>query len=153
MESKYVFGIVIGVVVLLILGGLLINRGVSPAGEESNVAIGDNGGTGQEDTFLGNTQFLDITGRGFSVERVQIFQGDRIIWRNFDNSPHWIASNYHPKHDLYPETGGCVGSSFDSCGAILPGENWTFVFDKVGTWGYHDDYNLQNTGSVVVKIK
>lgn len=103
------------------------------------------------ENFSGKTNYIDITSTGLSTQRIEIVKGDKIIWRNKDTSVHWIASNLHPNHLGYPEIGGCIGSKFDSCGAIIPGEEWSFVFEKVGTWGYHDDYNPVNSGTIVVR--
>lgn len=151
MEAKYTIAIVLGVVIILIVGGFLIKGSFTSKGDE--VGVVKPGTTASQDDFKGATQYVDITATGLSASRVEIYKGDRVVWRNKDTENHWIASNLHPTHVLYPESGGCVGSKFDSCGDILPGESWAFIFNAEGTWGYHDDRNLQNAGEVVVKTK
>ena len=152
MKKTTIIGIVIGVVVLLILGRYLINKSFGEKSSELGIA----GGSSEDavpDDFKGDTQYVDITAGGLSANRFEIFVGDRVTWRNKDVNPHWIVSNPHSSHDWYPESGGCRASKFDSCGAINAGENWSFIFTKSGTWGYHDDYNLKNAGEIVVKVK
>lgn len=159
MKKSAIIGIVAAVVVILIVGGFLINNTFKKNAEDVNIGGGssndgtEDGTAAQEDNFQGNTQYIDITSTGLAAARYEIFKGDRVVWRNKDTNPHWIASNLHPGHALYPESGGCKGSKFDSCGPIKPGESWSFIFTKEGTWGYHDDYNLKNAGEIVVKVK
>jgi plastocyanin len=65
----------------------------------------------------------------------------------------WIASDPHPTHQGYsgttrdqhcPDTSG---TAFDECAA---GTTYTFVFEKVGSWGYHNHANISSRGTVVV---
>ncbi len=67
---------------------------------------------------------------GFFPEEITIRKGETVTFRTTRNEPFWPASNSHPVHDLYPE--------FDPKRALRPGETWSFTFDKVGEWGYHD---------------
>ncbi len=95
---------------------------------------------------------IRITDSDFQPDTVTITQGTTVTWVNNDTKPHWVASNPHPTHDAYPEKGGCVGSRFDSCGSIAPGENFSFTFDYKGSWNYHD--HLRPTffkGTIVVQ--
>ena len=54
----------------------------------------------------------------------------------------WIASDPHPVHTAYP--------GFDSHTDIGAGESFSFTFDKVGSWGYHNHLNSTVRGTVVV---
>src|SRR5690606_35921340 len=51
-------------------------------------------------------------------------------------------SSLHPTHEIYPE--------FDSKERVVPPENWEFVFDKAGSWKYHDHINSHATGIIIV---
>ena len=51
---------------------------------------------------------------------------------------HWPASNFHPTHTLYPEEGGCLGSTLDVCKGLKKGEEFSFKFEKEGVWSMHD---------------
>ena len=94
---------------------------------------------------------VEITSSGFSPNPVEINGGDTIVFLNKDSSDHWVASAIHPTHTSYPESGGCIGRKFDSCRRLAAGENFTFTFNQVGSWNYHDHLNPSLTGTVVVK--
>ncbi|MBI2133437.1 cupredoxin domain-containing protein [Candidatus Woesearchaeota archaeon] len=93
---------------------------------------------------------VKITASGFDPATITINSGESVTWTNSDTKPHWVASAAHPTHDEYPERGGCIGSKFDSCGSIGPGESFTFGFSRKGSWKYHDHLNPGLTGTVVV---
>ena len=68
----------------------------------------------------------------------------------------WVASDPHPTHQGYsgttvdkhcPDT---TGTAFDECTAVPQGGVYTFVFKKVGSWGYHNHANHDAKGTVVV---
>ena len=63
----------------------------------------------------------------------------------------WPASAMHPSHKEYPTTGGCLGSAFDACKGVKPGESWPFKFDIAGNWKYHDHLNPKNFGAIIVQ--
>lgn len=106
--------------------------------------------TSEDDT---KTVIVSYTDQGFSPKSIAINEGDTVTWVNESSRGMWVASDIHPTHNEYPEESAsdCSGSSFDACGAFSPGENWSFTFNEVGEWGYHDDLNLSRTGIVVVK--
>ncbi|MBI2547070.1 MAG: hypothetical protein HYW23_01340 [Candidatus Aenigmarchaeota archaeon] len=94
---------------------------------------------------------IDITSSGFSPSTLTIKSGDMVTFTNRDTAPHWPASNNHPTHNLYPEKGGCVGSKFDACQNIAPGNKFEFTFTYVGNWCYHDHLNPSLTGCINVQ--
>lgn len=96
---------------------------------------------------------VEITSEGFSPSEVIIKAGETVTWMNKDSVAHWVASASHPDHKLYPETGGCIGSTFDACKGIEPGESWSFTFNQKGSWGYHDHINFKAPffGKVIVE--
>ena len=59
-----------------------------------------------------------------------IQKGTKVIFKNEDEVERWPASNIHPTHGIYPE--------FDPKQPVKPGEEWSFVFNQVGRWKYHD---------------
>lgn len=87
---------------------------------------------------------------GFSPSTVTIAKGQTVIFQDASSTSMRVASDPHPTHNGYPTTGGCVGSTFDSCMNILPGASWSFEFDYVGSWGYHNHLNPNQKGTVVV---
>lgn len=94
---------------------------------------------------------VSFDGFQFNPDPIRIKKGTTVIWKNDSKVGVWPASDPHPLHTDYPTTGGCVGSTFDSCAEIAPGGTWSFVFDEVGTWGYHDHVKVNALGTVVVE--
>ncbi|MDQ3065134.1 MAG: hypothetical protein M3Q36_02585 [bacterium] len=52
------------------------------------------------------------------------------------------ASDEHPSHKIYSE--------FDSNGDVAPGGSYSFTFNKIGEWGYHDHDRAGCTGVITV---
>lgn len=99
----------------------------------------------------GQENIVEITAAGFSPNTLTIKQGDKVTFVNRDTAKHWPASDIHPTHTLYPETGGCIGSKFDACKGLAQGESYSFVFNIKGNWGYHDHLNPGLKGTIVVQ--
>src|SRR3989344_1378927 len=93
----------------------------------------------------------------FQPSRIEIEQGETVVFINDDASPHWVASNVHPTHTLYPNSDirSCgtedEAQIFDSCRGLEKDEEYRFTFTKVGAWGFHDHLNPTMTGSIVVR--
>lgn len=66
----------------------------------------------------------------FEPNILTVKKNTKIIFKNEDTVDRWPASDLHPTHGIYPE--------FDPLQPVQPGTEWSFVFDKVGTWKYHD---------------
>ena len=94
---------------------------------------------------------VEITASGFSPATLTVHQGDTVMFVNKDSSTHWPASAVHPTHNVYPESGGCIGSKFDACKRLAEGESFSFTFNEKGSWKYHDHLNPRNTGTIVVE--
>lgn len=96
----------------------------------------------QNSQVLSGSVEIKMIANGFEPNSVTIKQGTKVSFVNTDSNPHWPASVPHPTHTDYP--------GFDPLQAVSPGENWTFSFDKVGTWGYHDHLNPSTHGTIIV---
>ena len=106
-----------------------------------------NGGTLQE----AKTFEVVYNGTAYSPQTLTIKVGDTVKFVNRSATDMWPASAMHPTHKAYPTTGGCIGSTFDACKDLKPGESWSFKFDIGGSWKYHDHLNPATFGTVVVK--
>ncbi len=103
---------------------------------------GSTGSTGS--TSTAKTYEISYTNTCFDPANRTIKLGDTIKF--IDNSKTrsmWPASNNHPSHLLYPE--------FDPKKSIAPGGSWSFTFNKVGAWGYHDHLKSNCTGIITVQ--
>lgn len=85
---------------------------------------------------------INMTSTGFSPAQVIVKKGTVVVFINKDTKSHWPASAPHPTHTDYP--------AFDPKRGIAPGETWSFTFDQVGSWGFHDHLFPSQTGKVNV---
>jgi plastocyanin len=86
---------------------------------------------------------ISMTDTGFEPATVTVAPGTKVTFMNNGQAAHWPASGPHPTHTNLP--------GFDAKKGLATGESYSFTFDKVGTWGFHDHLNPQLFGSVVVK--
>ncbi len=96
------------------------------------------------------TYTVSVTDEGFSPRELTIKKGDKVVWVNKTERGVWPASAIHPTHEVYPEKGGCIASAFDACRGLKNGESWSFIFNFIGSWKYHDHLNPSMTGVVEV---
>lgn len=80
-------------------------------------------------------QVVTITDKGFQPGTVTVKPGTRVVWTNTGQVGHDVT----------------LGISGPSSGQIDPGKAASHVFDKKGTYDYHDSSNPALTGRVVVK--
>lgn len=97
-----------------------------------------------------NTHAVIISDTGFTPRSLTIRKGDTVIWKNESSDASWPASAIHPTHKSYPTTGGCLGSTFDACRGLAPGESWSFTFNEIGDWSFHDHVNPAWNGKIIV---
>ena len=86
---------------------------------------------------------VTITDAGFSPSTITVKPGTTVTFVNDGQGPHWPASNPHPTHTDLP--------GFDAKHALATGETYSFVFQKIGQWGYHDHLNPSTMGVVIVQ--
>ncbi len=83
---------------------------------------------------------VEITETGFSPGVIKIKKGERIVWVNKDSKLHQVAADPHPTSESLP--------SLKSDEPLLQDEVYSAVFEKSGTFTYHDyldPLNLQGT--------
>lgn len=91
------------------------------------------------------------TDKGFSPTTLTVKNGASVVFQNNSQGSMWVASAFHPTHTAYPTTGGCIGSTFDSCAGITGSNSWTFQFDNIGSWKYHNHLNPGKFGTIIVE--
>ncbi len=92
--------------------------------------------------FVDQQSTITITEEGFSPKVKTVKHLSKIRFINSSSTGHWIASDSHPTHEMYPD--------FDSKKAIMPGEEWEIEIKRGGEISYHDHINPQFTG--VIKV-
>ncbi len=77
----------------------------------------------------------------YSSTDITVKQGQAVKFVNESNEDYWPASNIHPDHTIYPE--------FDPRRPVHPGESWSFKFDKIGSWRFHDHLHYPDITGVI----
>jgi len=102
-------------------------------------------------TSVTKESVITYTDDGYSPSDLEIKAGETVVFKNESSQSMWPASAMHPTHKDYPTTGGCLGSAFDVCMGVQPGDSWSFKFDIAGNWKYHDHLSPKNFGAIIVK--
>lgn len=85
---------------------------------------------------------VTITASGFEPKTVTVRAGTKIIWTNKSGGNSNISSAIHTTHLIYPAL---------NLGDIVNGASVSLVFDKEGTYKYHNHLNATQTGTVIVE--
>lgn len=100
---------------------------------------------------------ITLTDNGYVPAALTIKKGETVVFKNASSATSWPASAMHPSHVVYSGTSlsehcpDTANTSFDACKGYLPGQSWSFTFDKVGTWKYHNHLNARQYGSITVE--
>lgn len=78
----------------------------------------------------------------FVPQKTTIKKGGKVTWINKDSKFTWPASAMHPTHSVYP--------GFDALRPLKINESYSFTFDEIGSWKYHDHLNPSQTGTIEV---
>ena len=115
---------------------------------------------GQKRNFMVSREGLILyLETGFSPNFLTIKKGTKVTFMNLsdDGSLVWVGSDLHPTHANYP--GSSIDKCgleaalqiFDSCSGVLPGAYWSYTFNEIGVWGYHNHLFSRHTG--VIKVE
>ena len=103
-----------------------------------------NAGKESETTVVASkTWTVEYKENQFVPSEVKIKKGDTVSWINRSNGSTWPASAFHPTHQVYP--------GFDALKSLSNGESYSFKFNLVGSWKYHNHLNPSVTGVIVVE--
>lgn len=136
------------IVILLIVAGYFIFRGSStptlyPSSTDQTPISINNVPQTPTSTSTKENLVVNYTDSGFSPKTITIKKGQTVTFVNQSSSDMWVASNPHPVHTDYP--------GFDEKASVGNGGSWSFTFNKVGQWGYHNHKNPSSGGTVVVE--
>ncbi len=99
---------------------------------------------------------VTFTDAGYAPDTVTVKKGDTVTFENKGTIATWPASATHPTHTVYPGSGiekcgtGEQAGIFDACRGLNALESWSFQFNEVGTWKYHDHLNAGKFGTIIV---
>ncbi len=100
---------------------------------------------------------VTYTDAGYTPNIITIKKGETITWKNESGALMWTASAMHPLHRVYPGTdiSACGTQTllpmFDACAGVASGQSWSFLFNNVGTWKYHNHLDSKYFGTVIVQ--
>jgi plastocyanin len=93
---------------------------------------------------LPKTGTVTYTDSGFAPKTLIIAKGGTVTFINKSTQNMWVASDPHPTHTGYP--------GFDAKKSVANGAVYTFTFDKVGSWNYHNHVSSpQHSGTIIVQ--
>ncbi len=105
---------------------------------------------GSEDTIsapVQDTFLVRYDGTSFRPQTITVRKGTKVLFLNESNQrrPMYVASDDHPTHEGYQgfDT-AAVNQKFPALG-----ESFNFVFDRAGTWGYHD-HNFPSARGIII---
>lgn len=96
---------------------------------------------------------ITYTAAGFTPSSITIKKGGTVTWVNDGGGNMWVGSAMHPTHTAYDGTTlaeHCATSSDGSFDQCKNGDTYSFTFDKVGKWNYHNHSRSSHFGSVTV---
>ena len=110
-----------------------------------------------EEQIAQKENIIEMTSSGFSPNSLTINKGDSVKFINKDSGKHWPASDIHPTHTVYPGSdikkcfSGDSSGIFDACKGLSEGESFTFTFNEIDEWNFHNHLKPTNTGTITVK--
>lgn len=122
-----ILGVVVVLLVLGILAFVLFNKGKQSS----------------QNPNLPKEVSVELTESGFKPDTVTIETGSAVRWTNKTNDEHVsVNSDDHPTNKKYPEM---------NLGEIPKDSTVAHIFNKPGTYTYHDYFHPERKGTVVVK--
>ncbi len=145
-------GAVIVVLVILLVGYFAFFSNTSNSGENSNVETPSQ----KEVSSTQNEHVVEITTQGFVPKILEIKKGDKVTFVNALVTKARPASDFHPTHTNYPGSSitKCGTSkeseTFDSCRDLGKEETYSFTFNEIGSWTYHNHLQPSKDGRIIV---
>lgn len=85
---------------------------------------------------------ITLNANGFEPQSLTVKAGTRITWLNKSGAKASVNSDPHPVHNLY---------TFLNLGTFGNNQSLQTVFEKAGTYTYHNHFNPTQTGTIVVQ--
>lgn len=134
---KLIFAIV---VVAIVAVSLILFLGKKPAKQGDSSTDTNQSSSSEQDQVASATITYD--GTTFSPATVAVEAGSAIQVVNNASDAVEPSSDPHPVHTANPEI---------NFGDIAPGESKTVTVTTKGTWGYHNHYDKNQKGTIVVE--
>ena len=141
--------IVIGLIILVVVAGggwyyMNSKNTITPAPVTETPSVESQATPATESaTTPAVKSMVTISSMGFEPKSITIKVGEEVTWTNSDTVTHTVNSDPHPTHGNY--------SILNTVGMIKAGESKSAMFDKAGTYTYHDHLYPSLTGTVIVQ--
>src|SRR3989344_2377094 len=143
------------VIIVIIAAGYYLLKNKSDVAPATPNTPTDNSSAGTEGTGPAvSVLTIKYADSGFSPANLTVKKGDTVTFINQSRGAMWVSSGPHPSHTAYSGTdksSHCPDTAdvaFDQCET---GGTFTFTFNKVGEWGYHNHVATEDKGVVIVK--
>lgn len=132
------------IIVVVVIAGVLVlgtkknpNQAPTQSGSQSQQTV-----TAPAQEQKQSEVIVTVTSSGFVPQTVTIKAGIKVVWMNKSGGPVTVNSVVHPTHLVYPPL---------NLGEFGDGSSVQLVFDKPGTYSYHNHLNPSQTGTIVVE--
>lgn len=133
--------VLLAAVVVLVIGGgallLLNNKAQTQPTNQATQNTTPTQAVQQEEETL-----VTVTSSGYDPKTITVKPGAKVVWKNETGAPITVNSDNHPTHLLWP---------FLNLGKFEDGSTVSVVFEKAGTYTYHNHLDASMTGTVVVE--
>jgi|GEM_PF-236200 len=129
------------------------NSNSTTTGTGAGVGVDVNVGAGAGVSTAPMIATVTYSASGYSPSSVTVKKGGTVTFVDQGTGKMWTASASHPTHTVYAGTtlaehcGDATDTSFDQC---KNSSQYSFSFDKTGTWRYHNHSQSSHYGSVTV---
>lgn len=138
--NKFWLGFVI-LIILAVVGWSLLNTSNKSQTTTQTVQRTQTQPTEVSPTAESQTT-ITLTSSGFEPNVINIKEGSKVVWINKSGQTATVNSSPHPAHTDYPPL---------NLGQFSDGQSLELVFDKAGTYKYHDHLNASQFGQIVVQ--
>lgn len=140
MNNKLIW-IVIGVVIVVAGAFVLVNNNAGK-NQEQTTENQTASPTQAEQTEQPKQSAVTVTSSGFDPATITVAPGTQVVWTNTSGVDVTVSSDAHPTHLLFP---------FLNLGNFSDGSSVSVVFEKAGTYTYHNHLNPSQKGTILVQ--
>lgn len=133
---------IVGVVVVLVVAAIAVLSTKNTTQNNTSAVTNPNPTAAQAVEEQSNSTDVTVTANGFEPKEITIKAGDKVTWTNESGTKVTVNSAVHPTHLLWP---------FLNLGSFENGQVVSVVFEKAGTYKYHNHFNASQVGSVTVE--
>ncbi len=134
------------VIVVLAVGGFVLVQSKSkteaPTKTTTTPSAMEKSPSKETEVMSQTEDTVTLSDTGFAPATITVKKGDKVVWLNKSGDSATVDSDNHPTHLLYPPL---------NMGTFKDGDKHELVFDKTGTFGYHDHFHPSRKGTVVVE--